>query len=114
MLEKTCHDLAKKVSDIDGSMRKLIRTTTDKMTLDIRQLEQAHKSTKAYVEQKTCTAMEALGELGNAVHRMLDNTSSCPTDSCRNEPIPLESAGVRRNGTGIRRNGQESTGMELS
>ena len=41
------------------------------------------------------------------------NTSSCPTDSCRNEPIPLESAGVRRNGTGIRRNGQESTGMEL-
>ena len=72
-LEKTCHDLAKKVSDMDGSMRKLIRTTTDKMTLDIRQLEQAHKSTKAYVEQKTCTAMEALGELGNAVHRTLEN-----------------------------------------
>ena len=41
------------------------------------------------------------------------NTSSCPTDSCRNEPIPLESAGVHRNGTGIHRNGQESTGMEL-
>jgi prefoldin subunit 5 len=32
-----------------------------------------HKSTKAYVEQKTCTAMEALEELGNAVHRTLEN-----------------------------------------
>ena len=58
---------------MDGSMRKLIKTSTDKMTLEIRQLEQAHKSTKAYVEQKTCTAMEALGELGNAVHTTLGN-----------------------------------------
>ena len=40
------------------------------------------------------------------------STSPCPTDSCRNEPILLESAGVHRNGTGIHRNGQESTGME--
>jgi hypothetical protein len=58
---------------MDGSMRKLIRSSTDKMTLDIRQLEQAHKSTKAYVEQKTCTAMEALEELGNAVYKTLEN-----------------------------------------
>ena len=72
-LEKTCQDLAKKVSDMDGSMRKVIKMNVDKMTLDIRQLEQAHKSTKAYVEQKTCTAMEALGELGNAVHETLEN-----------------------------------------
>ena len=41
------------------------------------------------------------------------STSPCPTDSCRNEPILLEFAGVRRNETGICRNGQESTGMEL-
>lgn len=58
---------------MDGSMRQMIKTSVDKMTLDIRQLEQAHKSTKAYVEQKTCTAMEALGELGNAVHGTLEN-----------------------------------------
>ena len=49
------------------------------------------------------------------------STSPCPTDSCRNEPIPLESAGMaqesggmgrnpqewNRNGTGTDRNGQE-------
>ena len=47
-----------------------------------------------------------------------NNTSPCPTDSCRNEPIPLESAGIHRNGqesTGMEpewnRNGQEWTGM---
>ena len=46
------------------------------------------------------------------------NTSPCPTDSCRNEPIPLESAGIHRNGqesAGMEpewnRNGQEWTGM---
>ena len=58
---------------MDGSMRKRIKSSADKMTLDIRQLEQAHKSTKAYVEQKTCTAMEALEELGNAVYGTLEN-----------------------------------------
>ena len=42
----------------------------------------------------------------------MTNTSSCPTDSCRNEPIPLESTGVRRNDTGIHRNGPESAGMD--
>ena len=34
------------------------------------------------------------------------NTSPCPTDSCRNESIPLES-------TGMGRNPQEWTGMAL-
>ena len=37
----------------------------------------------------------------------LGNTSPCPTDSCRNEPIPLESAGMSRNGQEWNRNGQE-------
>jgi len=72
-LEKTCQDLAKKVVTMDGSLRKLIKSSTEKITLDIQKLEQAHKTTKAYVEQKTCTAMEAIGQLGNAVHGTLEN-----------------------------------------
>ena len=35
------------------------------------------------------------------------NTSSCPTDSCRNEPIPLESTGMAQESTGMGRNPQE-------
>jgi len=61
--------------------------------------------------------------------RHITSTSPCPTDSCRNGVIPLESAGMDRNPqewhrnlqewhrnlqewTGIRRNGQESAGMD--
>jgi len=72
-LEGTCEDLAKKVVDMEGSLRKVINSSVDKMKLDIRRLEQDQKTTKAYVEQKTCTAMEALGGLGNAVHQTLEN-----------------------------------------
>jgi len=72
-LKKTCQDLAKKVVTMDGSLRKLIKSSMEKITLDIQKLEQAHKMTKAYVEQKTCTAMEAIGQLGNTVHGTLEN-----------------------------------------
>ena len=44
------------------------------------------------------------------------NTSPCPTDSCRNEPIPLEFAGVHRmaqESTGMGRDPQQWTGMAL-
>ncbi|EDR07826.1 uncharacterized protein LACBIDRAFT_327559 [Laccaria bicolor S238N-H82] len=72
-MEKTCQGLAKKIGDLDTTMRRLLKNSSEKLTLDIHKLEQAHKSTKAYVEQKTCTAMEALEELGNAVHQTLEN-----------------------------------------
>ena len=37
--------------------------------------------------------------------RQLFSTSHCPTDSCRNDRIPLEWTGIYRNETGIHRNG---------
>ena len=72
-LEKTCEDLGKKIDDMERTVPKLIKSSVDKMKLDVKQLEQDHKSTKAYVEQKTCSAMEALGGLGNAVHETLES-----------------------------------------
>ena len=72
-LEKTCEDLGKKIDDMECTVPKLIKSSVDKMKLDVKQLEQDHKSTKAYVEQKTCSAMEALGGLGNAVHETLES-----------------------------------------
>ena len=72
-LEKTCEDLAKKIEDMERTVPKLIKSSVDKMKLNVKQLEQDHKSTKAYVEQKTCSAMEALGGLGNAVHETLES-----------------------------------------
>ena len=41
------------------------------------------------------------------------NTSPCPTDSCRNASIPLESAGMAPESTGMGRNPQEWTEMAL-
>jgi hypothetical protein len=35
------------------------------------------------------------------------STSSCPTDSCRNGGIPLESAGMAQESAGMDRNPQE-------
>ena len=35
------------------------------------------------------------------------STSPCPTDSCRNGSIPLESAGMAQESTGMGRNPQE-------
>jgi len=72
-MEKTCQDLAKKIGDLDTTMRRLLKNSSEKLTLDIYKLKQAHKSMKAYVEQKTCTTMEALEDLGNTVHQTLEN-----------------------------------------
>ena len=72
-LEKTCEDLGKKIDDMERTVPKLIKSSVDKMKLDVKQLEQDHKSTKSYVEQKTCSSMEALGGLGNTVHETLES-----------------------------------------
>lgn len=58
---------------MEGRVQKLIKDSVDKIKLDIRQLAQDHKTTKSYVEQKTCTAMEHLAILGGTVHETLEN-----------------------------------------
>ena len=56
------------------------------------------------------------GEEGRMECVACANTSPCPTDSCRNEPIPLESAGMAQESGGMGRNPQEwnqnGTGMD--
>lgn len=72
-LEKTCVALATKIEDQDVAMCRRLKASADKLTLDIKTLTQEHKSTKVYVQQTACTAMEALKELGNEVHQTLEN-----------------------------------------
>ena len=61
-----------KVVDGQAELRKTIEDAEDRMKREVRKVRQQQKTTTAYVEQKTCTVMEALGLLGNSVHEMME------------------------------------------
>ena len=51
----------------------LSRVKWSKTTALAGKLREMQKTTTAYVEQKTCSAMEALGLLGNSIYTMMEN-----------------------------------------